>query len=167
MNNAGEMTMDDHAIVHMPDEGTRITMRGAAITLKAVSDDTGGAWSLMEYTAPPHFAGPPPHWHNETLEGFYILSGTVTFQVDAQTIIAPAGSFVLVPPGVIHTFANQEDVPATFLTVVSPGGFERYFDELAALVAHEPTWPPADPSKLTALMMKYDTYAPPVEQLAL
>jgi len=38
-----------------------------------------------------------------------------------------------VPPGRRHTFWNPNEAPATYLTVISPAGFERYC----------PNWPPA------------------------
>jgi hypothetical protein len=41
-----------------------------AFTLKTGTDETNGAWTLFEYTVPPRFAGPPPHWHKTTDEGF-------------------------------------------------------------------------------------------------
>jgi hypothetical protein len=36
-----------------------------------------------------------------------------------------------VPQGRRHTFRNPTDRPATYLTVISPSGFERYLVELA------------------------------------
>ena len=41
--------------------------------LKSAAEDTDGRWTLCEYTAPPQFAGPPPHRHKETDEAFFVL----------------------------------------------------------------------------------------------
>jgi mannose-6-phosphate isomerase-like protein (cupin superfamily) len=147
-------------IVYLPNEGKSVSARGIFLTFKAVSADTGGAWALLEYTMPPYFRGPDAHWHKRTLEGFYILSGTVTIQLETDSIKAPAGSFILVPPGTIHKFSNEEAVPATFLVFVSPGGLEQYFEELATLLQEEQTWPPTDMSNFEALSLKYDQYPP-------
>ncbi len=159
-------TVDDIGYVErtvalLPGEGKTISVLGATIRYMATRADTQGAWSLIEYTAPPHFAGPQPHWHRRTGEAFYILEGAVTFQVGERLFKAEAGSFVLVPTSVVHTFSNPEDEAARILTVASPGGFERYFEELAALVKSEPQWPPADPRTLAALGAKYDIHTPP------
>ena len=37
------------------------------------------------------------------------------------------------PRGQWHTFWNAGDVPARILEIISPAGFERFFEELAAL----------------------------------
>lgn len=146
--------------VYLPGEGKSITVAGEVITFKAVSEDTNGAWTLMEFNVPPQFAGPPLHWHKKETEGFYILSGTVTLQIEERVVMMPAGSFALVPPGVVHTFSNQEDVPVTFLSLLSPGGFEGFTEELDVMMRQETTWPPADMSKYAALSAKYGMYPP-------
>jgi quercetin dioxygenase-like cupin family protein len=148
--------------IYLPGEGKAVSVAGEVITFKAVSEDTNGAWALIEFNVPPHFAGPPLHWHKKETEGFYILSGTITLQLEERTVKAPAGSFALLPPGVIHTFSNKEDVPATFLSLLSPGGLERFLEELAAMMQQETTWPPADMSKYIALNTKYEMYPPSV-----
>ena len=38
------------------------------------------------------------------------------------------------PPGTPHTFANPSDRPARMLVLVTPGGFERYFEALIEAV---------------------------------
>ncbi|MBI1877931.1 MAG: cupin domain-containing protein [Chloroflexi bacterium] len=148
--------------VYLPGEGKAVSVAGEVITFKAVSEDTNGAFALLEFNVPPHFAGPPLHWHKKEYEGFYILSGTITLQLEERIVKAPAGSFALMSPGVVHTFSNKEDVPATFLALVSPGGLEGLFEELAASMQQETTWPPADMSKYIALNTKYGVYPPSV-----
>ncbi|MCB9105606.1 MAG: hypothetical protein H6633_15420 [Anaerolineales bacterium] len=49
-------------IVYLPGEGKSVTVAGEVVTFKAVSADTNGAWTLLEFHVPPHFAGPPLHW---------------------------------------------------------------------------------------------------------
>jgi mannose-6-phosphate isomerase-like protein (cupin superfamily) len=132
-----------------------------SFTLKTGSDETNGVWTLFEYTVPPRFAGPPPHWHKTTDEGFFILDGTVRFEVNGETTDVEAGGYARVPPGVVHRFSNPTDEPARFLGIAIPGGFERYFVELGELMASEPSWPPADMGPLLALMARHDTFPPP------
>jgi mannose-6-phosphate isomerase-like protein (cupin superfamily) len=38
---------------------------------------------------------------------------------------APTGTFVLVPPGVRHTFRNDLDRPTRVLNIHAPAGFDR------------------------------------------
>ena len=105
----------------LPGEGSLLALGEALARLKVASDETRGAWVLIEYSLPPRFAGPEIHRHDHTLEGLYVLSGTLTVQLEAEVATAPAGSFILIPPGTSHKFANQEPVPASFLSISSPG----------------------------------------------
>ena len=95
------------AQVQLPGEGRPVAAAGVTILLKSAADDTDGRWTLYEYTAPPRFAGPPPHWHEQTEEAFFVLEGTVRFELDGETVDAPAGGYARVPPGVVHGFSNR------------------------------------------------------------
>ncbi len=57
------------------------------------------------------------------------------------------GSFALKPRGIAHAFWNAGSEPARVLEIHSPGGFDRYYDELAALV----TAPMADQDRGQAM----------------
>lgn len=145
-----------------PGEGRALApAAGVAILLKGGAEDTDGRWTIFEYTAPPGFPGPPPHWHKKIEEAFFILEGTVRFEVDGETMDVRAGGYARVPPGVVHRFSNPTDEPSRFLGLVVPGGLERYFEELSEMMANEPSWPPADMSPVMALMSSYDTFPPP------
>ena len=37
----------------------------------------------------------------------------------------------MVPPRVVHTFANINDEPVRFLNISAPGGLEKYLRDLA------------------------------------
>jgi mannose-6-phosphate isomerase-like protein (cupin superfamily) len=136
-------------------------MGGVSVQLKTGARDTGGRWTMYEYTAPPNFAGPPPHWHKGTDEAFFVLEGTIRFELDGESVDANAGAYARVPPGVVHRFSNPSEKPARFLGLIIPGGFEGYWEELAEMMAREPSWPPADMGPAMALMAKYDTFPPP------
>lgn len=156
-SNMGEL----NAIVSGPGTGEVISLLGVQVLMKATKGDTAGQWALIEYSAPPQFRGPAPHWHKVMQEGFYVLEGTMTIRVGEESVPAPAGTFVFVPPGTVHGFSNGTDQPARMLVFMTPGGMEAYFAELAVLVKSEPSWPPADMSKVMELASRYDTYAPP------
>ncbi|KAA3660144.1 MAG: cupin domain-containing protein, partial [Chloroflexi bacterium] len=131
------------------------------VTAKVKSVETGGRWSLVEYVAPPHFTGPPPHFHREMSESFYVLSGELSVAVENEVSTHSAGSFVNVPAGMTHTFANQLDHPTTFLIWMSPGGFEQYFADLHQLIATEGgQWPLSDMRKVAVIEQKYDINYP-------
>ena len=131
---------------------------GVEIWMKARRKETVGRWSLMEYLAPAHFTGPAPHYHKTMEEGFYVLDGVATFSFNGIESLAGTGSFVHIAPYTVHTFRNATDQPLRLLILMTPGGFEDYFDELQFLLEKEPVWPPKDMSQLHQLLEKYDTY---------
>lgn len=149
-----------HSILLEPGEGRSIEAVGVQMTFKTVGSESDGQWLVLEYTAPPNFPGPPPHYHKVTTEIFYILEGTLTLRVGSDPLSVGAGGYAFVPPGTVHGFSNQTDEPAKFLLVASPAGLEDYFSELQQLISDEPQWPPKDMRKVGALMAKYDTFPP-------
>ena len=74
--------------------------------------------------------GPGPHVHHSHTDSFYVLGGELLFGLGpegALEIPAPAGSFVLVPPNVVHTFRNASGARARYLNFHAPsGGFAAY-----------------------------------------
>jgi mannose-6-phosphate isomerase-like protein (cupin superfamily) len=137
---------------------------GARMRLVLTAGETGGAYSLFDYWAPPHYVGPPPHWHRKTTEFFHMMSGRLEVKVDRRVLVAGADEAVHVPTGVVHTFANPHDEPAHFLVYVSPGGLENYFLALHRMVKEATEWPPKDRSAIEALMLEHDTYPPPAPE---
>jgi len=68
------------------------------------------------------------HVHNEHTDAFYVLEGTLTFELgpDAAQFDVAAGGFVAVPPGVAHALRTG-DRPARWLTIHAPdGGFAAF-----------------------------------------
>lgn len=140
-----------------------LSMMGVHLLFKAVSADSDGQWSVLEYHAPASFPGVPPHWHKVTTEAFYVIEGRFWIQIGEETVIAAAGSFITVPPGTVHTWRNPDPTPARYLVLTSPAGFEKYMQELIESQQAEPSWPPADLSKYRALGEKHDSFPPPVK----
>jgi mannose-6-phosphate isomerase-like protein (cupin superfamily) len=79
------------------------------------------------YAAGEHVAG--PHVHHQHTDAFYILEGELTFEVgrEAETIMVSSGGFVAAPPQVAHSFRNDGDRPARWLTIhAHDGGFAAF-----------------------------------------
>lgn len=81
-------------------------------------------FNLAIVTIAPRRHGPEPHRHADEDDAFYLLDGELVFTVEGSEIVAGAGTFVLVPPGLEHTFENRGDVPARFVNVHAPAGFD-------------------------------------------
>jgi len=61
---------------------------------------------------------------------FYVLEGTLTVRLGDESRELGPGSFVCVPPGVVHTFSNPGSAPVRLLNFNTPGGWENYMREL-------------------------------------
>ncbi len=73
--------------------------------------------------------GPDPHVHHEHTDAFYVLEGALVFVVGLvlQRVEAPAGTYVSVPPGVVHAFWNESEADAKFLNHHAPdAGFAAF-----------------------------------------
>jgi quercetin dioxygenase-like cupin family protein len=91
---------------------------------------TGGAQTLWtEVTAPG--GGPPPHYHQNEDETFYVQEGRVSFFAAGQWREVPSGSAVYAPRGSVHTFKNVGEEPLRMLVSTSPSGFEKFFARCA------------------------------------
>jgi len=110
-------------------DGERFNLLGFEVTLRNGGADT--AFSVQEWRASGGAGGIPIHFHERTEEAFYVLDGELSLWLDDRSATYQRGSYVVVPPGRLHTFWNPGDAHAAYLTVISPRGFERYFLELA------------------------------------
>ena len=128
------MGMNHPPKITQPTAGQTIAIVGDVYRFLATGDDTGGKYALWEAIVPPG-GGPPPHVHSREEEGFYILAGEITFQVDNARIVARAGMFANMPVGTTHSFKNESGLPAKMLISVAPAGLEKMFIEVGQAVA--------------------------------
>lgn len=136
--------------VLFPGEGRLIQGGGLHATLKIPGGPFAAA-STFEIRVPPGYdVGAHVHGHAEEL--FFVLAGELTVMAfepvsrhvadwrhwvspnGATPVTVPAGSVMHVPAGCPHVFANLGPEWVTMLFQSCPGGHERYFEELAALL---------------------------------
>ena len=134
-----------------PGGGEQLIVRGSNLLFKAVAANTGGAFSLHERQIPAGGRRPPAHVHPDRVEAFWVLDGEAEFELDGQLVTAAAGSFVLVPGGVAHTFGATATASAHVLVLHAPA-LDDYFRELHQLWSSDE--PPARDTEL-ALMRRH------------
>jgi mannose-6-phosphate isomerase-like protein (cupin superfamily) len=110
-------------------EGETISWPGVDIRVKASSEQTGGRFALLEDRSDEMIV--PLHVHQREDEAFYVLEGRLTVRCGDRTFDAGPGSFVFLPRGVPHGHTVAPE-GARKLILLSPGGFEGFFREMAA-----------------------------------
>lgn len=140
------------AILLDAENGRSVSLRGTEVVFKVESSGAAGA-SCVEFRAAPGF-DTGLHVHESLEETFYVLDGEFDFRVGDATILAGPGACVFVPPGVSHGFANRSETRSKLLLTMSPPTHDRYFDELAEILA---TDGPPNSDAIAALRERYDT----------
>jgi quercetin dioxygenase-like cupin family protein len=121
---------------------------GARCRILADAATTGGRYGLVDMVEVPAGDMPPLHVHHAQDEGFLLLDGELTlFLPGRETPLGP-GEFFLAPRGVPHSY-RVGDAPARFLVLSTPGGFEQFVRDVAALEA-------LSPDTLGATAARYD-----------
>jgi len=120
---------DSKGIVLLAGERETISMPGNEVSF--VHREPDSAFSMVEWSLEPWAPGSSIHIHRKTDEAFYVLEGTLGFQLGEETVEAPAGAFVSASKGTVHGFWNQGPTPARMLVMMSPPEFWRYIKELA------------------------------------
>jgi hypothetical protein len=87
------------------------------------SGATDGAFSVVEYRLSAKEFGAPLHLHSREDEFTVVTAGRVGFH-------AGPGDLIRKPRDQWHTFWNAGHEPARALELISPVGFERYFEEI-------------------------------------
>ncbi len=87
------------------------------------------------------------------IDVFYVLEGELAFDLGGERHVVGPGAFVLVPPGVVHTFSNPGTVPARFLNIYQPAGNEQYLKEALKRMAAGRPWSPAEMAEVAS---RYD-----------
>ncbi len=128
-------------------DGEAITDRpGRRVTLLADSEHL----TLTEFDYGPGQRGASPHVHHDHSDAFLVVEGELEITFEDGPLQAPAGTFVLIPPDVVHSFDSTSEAAARFFNVHAPScGFGEYlrgrnpgFDQ------HEPAGGGLDPSSV-------------------
>jgi quercetin dioxygenase-like cupin family protein len=135
------------------DEGEAHWWFGNLAVIKTTADDTAGQLTIVEITAPPGLQV-PLHVHHRDDEGFWILEGNVTFEVDDTTIEAHAGDYVFGPRDIPHRYTVGDD-GCRMLFIMVPGGLEDLIRDTSEPAPSRTVPPPPerlpDPAELERL----------------
>jgi mannose-6-phosphate isomerase-like protein (cupin superfamily) len=113
-----------------PEDGKAGDLGSLGVRFMAWASETGGGFSLVEHPIPPRGLAAPLHRHSREDEYSFVLEGRMGADLGGEVVTAGPGDLVFKPRGQWHTFWNPGDEPTRILEIISPGGFERYFEEL-------------------------------------
>lgn len=113
--------------------GDSVSLGALGVRFMLRSEQTGGGFSLVEHPLEAGFLGAPLHTHRLEDEYSYVAEGEVGFLIGDRELVASTGTLVSKPRYVPHSFWNPGSTPARILEIISPGGFERYFEEIAQI----------------------------------
>jgi len=118
-----------------PHDGKAGHLGGIGVRFMAWAAESGGGFSLVEHPMAPRALAAPLHRHTHEDEYSYVLEGRMGADLGGEVVYAEPGDLVFKPRGQWHAFWNAGDERCRILEVISPGGFERYFEELVDLRA--------------------------------
>jgi mannose-6-phosphate isomerase-like protein (cupin superfamily) len=127
--------MSDQVIFLAPGEGRHYYAGPMHAVFKADGAETANQYCVSEWWLEAGDSGPGPHSHEDNVEIFYVIEGTMSFLAGERWLDAPAGSFLRIPAGVTHDFENRSGGRAGALNVFLPGGFEPLMPEIVAYFA--------------------------------
>lgn len=130
-----------------PSDGTLHDMGAFGVRYMLFSEETGGGFSLIEHPIPPKTLVAPLHRHSREDEYSFVLEGRMGAQLGDDVVIAEPGELAFKPRDQWHTFWNAGDTPCRILELISPGGFEHYFEEMYELM-NSPEFSPENLAKL-------------------
>ena len=109
-------------------------------------------FSLVEHPMSPRALAAPLHRHHREDEYSWIIEGRVGALLGDEVVVGGPGDLVFKPRDQWHTFWNAGDEPARILEIISPAGFERFFEELSDMGGVTQ----ADPAALAELSARYE-----------
>jgi mannose-6-phosphate isomerase-like protein (cupin superfamily) len=134
-----------------PRGGKAVDLGSIGARMLAWTEETGGDFSLVEHPMPPRRLAAPVHRHSREDEYSFVLDGRMGALLGDDVVYAGPGDFAFKPRGQWHTFWNAGDAPCRILEIISPGGFEHFFDELGGLISR----PEFNPEQLGQLGARY------------
>ncbi len=146
------MSATAQARVLGPEDGKAGKLGSIGVRFMIDGAESGGGFSLVEHPMPPNKLAAPLHRHSREDEYSFVIEGRVGALLGDETVYGEPGDLIFKPRGQWHTFWNAGNQPARILEIISPAGFERYFDQLTELLGHGG---PPDPAAVAQLAARY------------
>ena len=127
-----------------PRDGKFVDLGSVGVRFMVWGAETGGSFSLVEHPIPPRTLAAPLHRHDREDEYSYVLEGRMGALLGGEVVYAEPGDLVFKPRQQWHTFWNAGDEPCRILEIISPAGFEHFFNELGEAISASNAAGPGD-----------------------
>ncbi len=97
-------------------------------------EQTNNQFSTWERIIQPKTMGPAPHIHKDLDEIMRVIKGKVAVLVGDQVTYVEEGAWHLRPHGIVHTFWNESEEPATVIEIYPNQNFEVFLEEFKKLM---------------------------------
>ena len=144
-----------------PRDGKFVDLQSVGVRFMIWGAETGGTFSLVEHPIPPHTLVAPLHIHTREDEYSYVLEGRMGALLGDDVVYAEPGDLVFKPRNQWHTFWNAGDSTCRLLEIISPPGFEHFFNQLGEQMASARAVSAADVPDLIGLGERYGHYFQP------
>jgi mannose-6-phosphate isomerase-like protein (cupin superfamily) len=114
-----------------PDNGREGFLGSIGVRFMIDGIEAGERFSLVEHPMSPRALAAPVHRHTREDEYSFVLEGRMGALLGDEVVEAGPGDLVFKPRNQWHTFWNAGDEPCRILEIISPAGFERFFQELS------------------------------------
>ena len=134
-----------------PNDGKEGSLGSIGVRFMIDGLEAGERFSLVEHPMSPRALAAPLHLHTREDEYSFVLKGRMGALLGDEVVEAGPGDLVFKPRNQWHTFWNAGDEPCRILEIISPAGFEHFFQELVAMGGAIQ----ADPEALGQLSARY------------
>ncbi|HVS50538.1 MAG TPA: cupin domain-containing protein [Candidatus Dormibacteraeota bacterium] len=136
-----------------PRDGKLGKLGGIGVRFMVGGAESGGGFALVEHPMEPRALAAPMHRHSREDEYSFVLEGRVGADLGGEIVYGEVGDLIFKPRGQWHTFWNAGDGPARILEIISPAGFEKFFDTMSEAAGRGEL----DPPSMVALAAEYGT----------
>ena len=151
-----------------PSDGKAGFLGSIGVRFMIDGDEAGGGFSLVEHPMGPRALAAPLHRHSREDEYSFVLEGRMGGLLGDDVVEGGPGDLIFKPRNQWHTFWNAGDTPCRILEIISPAGFEKFFEELVDLGGSQQAEPQAlgelsaryglemDPDSIPGLLERFD-----------
>jgi mannose-6-phosphate isomerase-like protein (cupin superfamily) len=107
----------------------RLIFGEVTVVIRVSAEDSDGAMTVLEEV--PTMVDTPLHVHSREDELFYIVEGEHVITLGEREFRLGPGEAIFAPRGVPHAQRRVEPGVGRELVVLTPGGFEQFFRDLA------------------------------------